>query len=286
MKRKSPLVEHLSLKNARDRHLRLTRMISRADKLGDPAEVGAFNLPLDKTCCADPRHGRPTASALCCALCYLWKMIEGRLTVMERSRLNWEIAKRGDFAYLLAGAIIRAALRFFRLHDFGDFFSTAYIEEINRVIRICDHVAFWCYTRAWRHEEFIEPLTRLAAMSNMSVLLSADRHTGMPPNIPNTRVAWLADNDAEAPPEKVHVVFRATRERTPDGYCPVLRTLGGSPVCVHEDGVYSPTALCRTKSGRFRKRKVGPPDCVSCGRCMFKTRAACTVDEFALGRTA
>ncbi len=286
MKRKSQLVEYLRRENGQARQLRMTGMTSRADKLGDPAEVGAFNLPLDKTCCADPRHGCPTASALCRALCYYWKMIEGRSTVVKRARLNWEIVQREDSYLLLAGAIIRRRLRFFRLHDFGDFFSTAYIEHINRVVRICDHVTFWCYTRAWRYEEFIEPLTRLAALPNMSLLLSADRHTGMPPAIPSARVAWLANNDAEETTEKVHVVFRATRERTPDGYHTELRFLGKSTVCIHEDGVYSPTELYRTKSGRFRMRKAGPPDCVSCGRCMFKTRAARACGESDSGQAA
>ena len=111
----------------------------------------------------------------------------------------------------------------------------------------CDHVEFWCYTRAWKLNEMVSALTSLAALPNMSMLLSFDRSMTMPPLIPNTRLAWLADTDAEIPQAESAVVFRARRNRDSIP----LKVLGDSLVCPHENGTPG-----------------GPLDCVTCRVCL------------------
>lgn len=268
------LAKYLLREHERNPELRIRTMLSTAEKLGDTRIVMALNLPLSKTCCAERDDGFEIASPVCRANCYYWKMIEGRSTVAKRADLTFEIMQREDAHLLMAGAIGLASVSCFRLHDFGDYFSVPYIETIDRVIRICHDIGFGGYTRGWRVDDFIDPLARLAALPNMHLLLSADRLTGMPPAIPNTRVAWLADSDADLPPERVHVIFRASGERTPDGYETELTALDGSPVCPHESGVFSETEPAVDKRGRVRKKRLGPPDCVSCRRCLFRTHTA------------
>ncbi len=269
----SNLVTYLMRVDARSPQLRVSKMLSVASKLGDPKQVKAFNLPLESTCCSDDPSDT-IASSVCRARCYYAKMVEGRDTVAERARLNFQLAQRTDFQLLLAGAIIKAGVQLIRLQDFGDFYGAEYVKKIAGVAKTCSDVRFLAYTRAWRRSELVEALKKFAALPNVNLLLSADSETGIPPPIPNTKVAWLADHDGAEPPVPVHVVFRASHEKTPDGYRTPCTKLNGSTVCLHEDGRYSATKKTRNSSGRERKAKIGPPDCVTCGFCMFKTGAA------------
>jgi len=273
---RSPMVESFFRADRAFPNLGLRSMLGTAEKLGDPRIVRTFSMPLWRTCCADAGSSCAVASSVCRARCYFWKMTEGRENVAQRAERNWLIAQRDDFPRRFAAAVIRSHVECVRVHDFGDFFSVAYIEAIARVVRICREAHFWCYTRAWRVSELIEPFTKMAAEPNFSLLLSADRETGLPPNIPNTRVAWLADDDGAAPSVPVHVVFRATGERTADGDDTPLIRLGGSPVCPIENGLYSETEM--DAYARTRKRKIGPQDCVACGFCLFKEERSRTLE--------
>src|SRR5262249_35792898 len=55
----------------------------------------------------------------------------------------------------------------------------------------------------------LEALTELAALDNVSVWFSADRDTGLPPEVPErVRVCWLMVEEDDHPPQPVNLVFR------------------------------------------------------------------------------
>ena len=264
--------------------LGLNTMLGSAEKLGDKHDVRAWNLSPEKTCRQAGNGTIIAASRVCRSRCYYSKMCEGRPRVADRAERNCSIAELDCFDIVLTGAIIQAEVKKVRLHDFGDFFSLAYIKAITKVVDACPGVHFWAYTRAWRKPEYVEPLTKLASFSNMSLLLSADRETGIPFKIENTKVAWLADTDFDIPPEKVHVVFRATSERV-CGVKPCLKTMGESRVCLLENGEYLNTEANGIQvrgNSREKPKKVGPKSCVNCRICLFKVNAGSDSTESTL----
>lgn len=115
---------------------------------------------------------------------------------------------------------------------------------------------FLAYTRSWRVPAMVDALAELAAVANVSLWLSTDRMSGVPPKIENTRICFLADTDADGPAclgkrvlPKVELVFRASARRST-----VRKTkIDGVRVCPHENG---------------RDTKV---TCITCARCLFKT---------------
>lgn len=241
--------------------LGLKTMLSTTVKIGDPRVVKTLTLPLARTCCADPDGCGTIASAACRATCYFWQMSAGRPEVAQRAEKNWLIAQRDDFDLVLSVAIKRANLQYFRPLDFGDVFSVVFIDALTRAARICSNVSCWLYSRGWQRPEFVEPLARLAELGNVCMNLSADPITGMPPAIPHTRVAWFAPHDSAVPPAPVDIVFRGSRQKTPDGYAMPLPTLGGSVVCPHQNGIYSSTNVVIDIRGRTKKKKLGPAGC-------------------------
>ncbi len=233
--------------------LKIKTMLSIDEKVGTKQFALAWNLPLDKTCCADRDR---IASSTCRAICYCHNQVKDRKHIYPAQLRAFEIAERLDFAEIMTGAIHHAAVPNFRLHSFGDFFSLEYIEAWISIATECDGVTFLAYTRAWRVSEWIPALTDLAAMPNMNLLLSFDRDTGVPPDIAGTTLAWLAATDNDSPPVEAHVVFRGTAERTPERppnrrHYPLSR-IGRSPVCPHDNG------------------KPRTADCVNCRHCFYK----------------
>ncbi len=232
---------------------KIKAMLSIDEKVGSKELVRAWNLPLDRTCCAKPDT---IASSTCRAICYCHNQIKDRKHIYPAQLRGLAIAERADFADIMIGAIHASAVPNFRVHSFGDFFSLSYIEAWTNIVEECDGVAFLVYTRGWRVPDWIPALTRLAMLPNMHLLLSFDRDTGIPPVIPGTAIAWLAATDNDLPPVKAHVVFRGTAERTPDRppnrrYYPLTR-IGSSLVCPHDNG------------------QPRTADCVGCRHCFFK----------------
>lgn len=210
----------------------LVGMLRPNDKIGDAARV--FNLPFPQTCCG--------ASLVCRGRCYALGLLGDRLEagIMERAEKNFRVSQREDFPYLLAGAIeSERGIRFVKAHGWGDFYGADYIRAWARVAALVPSVQFWSYTRAWRKAELVAPLAELASRLNFSLLLSADRETGLPPAIPATRVAWLADTDFDCPPAPVFIVFRGAVNCDSET---VLR-IADSLVCPTQNGT-SNTITC------------------------------------------
>lgn len=213
--------------------LRIATMLSTVTaKLGPPRKVRAWNLPLERTCCADGTDVYPVATPVCRAVCYGNRMKDREKTTLRRARLNFQIATRDDFATLMIGAVTESNAEFFRIHSIGEFFSERYIRDVEEVVTTCQNVSFWAYTRAWRNPALIPSLAKLAALPNMRLWLSADNYSTDVPEIPNTRIGWLAQHDEDLPPDQAKLVFRAAldRDRLP------LPVLGSAIVCPHEDG--------------------------------------------------
>lgn len=237
--------------------LQVGKMLSNARaKIGATRVVRAFNLPLTKTCCA---KGSGIASPACRAVCYCWNQYKDRTSLLIQQERNLRISQRPDFPQLMAGAILsHRTLTTFKFHVFGDIYSVPYARKIAKIVELCPHILFFAYTRSWRVKAFLPALKELASHDNMNLLLSYDDTTGSPPKIKGTALAWMARTDANVPPRKSLIVFRATDERTMDrppkrDYLPLTR-IGGTTVCPHENG--------NSKNVK----------CVTCRLCFFKDR--------------
>lgn len=247
--------------------LQIRKMLSNDGKVGAPCHAKAWNLPVHRTCCAEPDK---IASWSCRAVCYCFQHADRKYLVPMQERA-FEISKRDDFPDILIGAIHDSTVSTIRIHSFGDFSSLKYVEAWTQVVKECDGVQFLAYTRAWRVGELIPALSELAALSNMNLFLSFDRDTGVPPRIPQTKLAWLACTDNDPPPVKVWVVFRATDERTPERpphrrYYSLVQlgtSLNEQFVCPHENGLYAPGT----------KQQSATEDCVTCRKCFFKEKS-------------
>lgn len=238
-------------------------MLGQSSKLGLRRYAAAFNLPLRLTCC----DGRGIASSVCVSVCYYHKMLEGktykdanngRTDLEERAERNFVISQRDDFRELLIAAIHKRRVQLVRIHSFGDFYSSQYVSDWIRSIRSCRRITFLAYTRSWQLPEMIPSLTALAAERNMNLLLSFDPETGVPPEIPNTRRAWLATDDRKLPPVKSLIVFRSTKEKDQTTRrLTVVTSMNNCTVCPHQNG--------RAFSGKNAT-------CLTCRICMFHER--------------
>lgn len=122
-----------------------------------------------------------------------------------------------------------------RLHVSGDFYSPEYVDKWADIVRRCPSQRFWAYTRSYRVSGFDAAFRRLAALTNISLWYSLDKATGYPAVIPErVRTCYLAVDDDDANsirPEAVDLLFRDYPSRTS-----VLTSVGGKPVCPHENG--------------------------------------------------
>ncbi len=214
----------------------LVGMLTPNAKIGDAARV--FNLPFPATCCG--------ASVVCRGRCYALGLLGDRLEagIEARAEKNFRVSQRKDFPYLLAGAIeSERRIRFVKAHGWGDFFGADYIRAWAHAADLCPGVAMWAYTRAWRVPELLAPLAELASRPNFSLLLSADRDTKLPPAVPGTRVAWLADTDFDCPPAPVFIVFRGAVNCDSE---PLVR-MADSLVCPTQNGTLNTLTCDRCK---------------------------------------
>ena len=125
--------------------LNISGCLSVTSKIGPEEHVKTFNLPLESTCCEAENR---IASPVCQAVCYCHKMMEWP-SVKARAKKNFELTKLDSFSRIMTGAMLDAAPTHMKLHAMGDFFSAVYIEAWTQVMVECDHVSFWCYSRAW-----------------------------------------------------------------------------------------------------------------------------------------
>jgi hypothetical protein len=191
------------------------------DKIG--GKIFAFNLPAGSTC--------PGQSAAC-ASCYAQR---GRWlfpNVSDALAWNYRMARRKFFVEEMTEELRRRRVKVLRLHSSGDFFSEDYVRRWVTILSRSPSVTAYAYTRSWRVPSILPALVELAALDNFRLWFSADADTGMPPEVPpGVRVAWLQEDEGDAIPAGVDLVFRVHRLRkTP------RKKIGLSLVCPTEQG--------------------------------------------------
>lgn len=236
-------------------------LLSNSSKFGTASEACVFNL-LPKDAC---KYG--IATELCMGSCYTFRMVADRPGSYRYIEKNFALSKRADFATRMIYHIRLANVPDFRIHSSGDSYNDEYLHAWITIVEACEEVKFTAYTRAWRIKEVIPGLTKLASLPNMNLWLSEDAETGRSPALPETRIAWLADNDGQIPPDHAKLVFRATVERLTELYVEKgilkakrrftpLKTMGKNvTVCPHENGLPDM-----------------PATCVECRICMWRTK--------------
>lgn len=205
-------------------------------KLGISGSVWCFGIPAGTTC--------PGSTELCRSKCYAMKGFYRMGNVKESLEKNRLATLEDDFADRMVAEIQKVKAEKFRIHTSGDWLSPAYVLKWDEIVARCPDTVFWAYSRSWSVAGFARPLAKLAKRPNMRLWYSADRETGYPDRLPaGVRVAYLADSDEDArkiDPKRVRLIFRDVPERKT-----VLLSVGGRPVCPHENGRHS-NLTCET----------------------------------------
>jgi hypothetical protein len=191
------------------------------DKIG--SKIHSFNLPAGSTC--------PGQSAAC-ASCYAQR---GRwLFPAVRDALTWNyrMARRKFFVEEMTEELRRRRVKVLRLHSSGDFFDPVYVAKWVSILSRSPSVTAYTYTRSWRVPTIMPALVELAGLDNFRLWFSADADTGMPIEIPpGVRVAWLQEDEGDAIPAGVDLIFRVHRLRkTP------RKRIGLALICPTEQG--------------------------------------------------
>jgi hypothetical protein len=191
------------------------------DKIG--SKIYAFNLPAGSTC--------PGQSAAC-TNCYAQR---GRwLFSSVRDALAWNLraAGRQYFVEELVEELRRRRVRVLRLHASGDFYDAAYTQKWIDILARSPNVVAYAYTRSWRVPSIMPALVELAGLENFRLWFSADADTGMPIEAPpGVRVAWLQEDEDDAIPAGVDLIFRVHRLRKMP-----RKRIGLSLICPTEQG--------------------------------------------------
>lgn len=188
----------------------------------------------------------PGETELCRSRCYAKQGRYHMSNVKAALHRNMKFTRSSRFAAWMIGEITWLHARVIRVHVSGDFYSEAYVEKWEEIVRACPDAVFYTYTRSWRVDDIFPSLLRLAKASNVYMWWSTDRETGPAPVVPGVRSAYMAidDADASSAPPGSDLVFRV-RPKT------VMTMANGVPVCPVE-------------TGRQHETK---PTCSTCGLC-------------------
>jgi hypothetical protein len=101
----------------------------------------------------------------------------------------------------MVAAIHDSGTRYFRVHDSGDTFSTAYAECWLEVCRRLPAIRFWIPTRAWQQpsgalpvfDPLLAALRQLASLPNVTVRPSALNFGDLPPIVAGLHADSTAD---------------------------------------------------------------------------------------------
>ena len=167
---------------------------------------------------------------------------------------NLEAARAGDFVARAVAELRGRKARLLRIHSSGDFYDAAYVRAWEDILTQVPDLEAWAYTRSWRVPELLVGLTALAKLPNFRLWFSADRDTGMPPEVEGVRVCLLRDGDEPFPdPEgRVDLVFPTRRK----GRSPAKRlALPLAP---------EPALICPAYQGTAATAHVTCEDCRLC----------------------
>lgn len=191
-----------TLTRSKDR--KVTNLVSPNGKTAVLAN--AFGLP------SGTAFSCPGATSFCERICYAGKLEKIYSGVKNVLVSNWE-ALQGLSTIAMSGLLgemveefsaecdKRGAVKEFRIHWDGDFFSRDYAEAWARVCRAFPDVNFWVYTRSFTGPVFVVDI--LVGIPNLTVYLSADPVNIVEANrvaaeYPGVFIATVADTFAEA----------------------------------------------------------------------------------------
>jgi ferredoxin len=224
------------LKLSKDR--KVTNLVTPNGKQASIANT--FGLPAGRA------FSCPGATSVCESVCYAGKLEKVYTGVRNVLLHNWNLLKDADEqrAYDLLSEMVadfvatcerRGAVKLFRIHWDGDFFSVPYTRAWERVIRENNTVLFWVYTRTdWAAR-------MLQGIPNLSLYFSTDSENapvGETLRGEGIRLAFLADN------------FQAGQAR--------MKELVGKP-----------GARCPENTGQVPLISTNGSACVACGLCVY-----------------
>ena len=205
-------------------------MVRGNNKLGK--DIWHWSLPADKKICT-------TASDLCASFCYAKRGHYRYDNVQASLWANYDRTRESGFVSSILDDIRKNAIDLLRMHASGEFYEPPYVRKWIHIASRARRTLFFGYTRSWRKEPFIQPLTDLAKQPNVRLWLSSDRETGPPPEMLHTRVAYMQVGDDDIPQFPVDLVFRTKRK-------PTRKRVSGVLVCPVENGTTKTTCqACR-----------------------------------------
>lgn len=209
-------------------------------KLG--SAIFTFSLPAVATC--------PGRTAACSAVCYATRGHFRRPSVQEKFAANLKATRRKNFVERMVMELDILRAKKVRIHVSGDFYSQRYIRKWRQIVRRLPWVRFYAYTRSWRVPRLVNELEALASLPTVSIWLSADAQTGMPPKKWSWQAGtcYLAADDADlVEDDRIDLFFRErpTTER---------KFVGRAMVCPNEQGLEKSKAI----------------SCSSCNFCLSK----------------
>jgi len=155
---------------------------------------------------------------------------------------NYQFSATDEFVPWMLGVFDAFEPITFRQHVAGDFYSAEYVSKWIEIVGRTRNTKHFAYTRSWRDPEILRELKKLAKFPHMKLWFSADVDTGRPPDVPNTRKAWLARDVAEEEltPEWADLVFRNETKT-------LRKHINGVQVCPVEIGLETENKLTCTK---------------------------------------
>jgi hypothetical protein len=161
--------------------------------------VWSWSIPPVITC--------PGSTETCEKTC---RALRGPLSEKVRQRLvdNYALASDPSFAKVIEAEITEHQIGTVRVHVTGDFFAYCYTEQWLRITRACPRTQFTAFTRSWRIPTVRPVLDELAIRRNVRLWLSADRETGVPPDIAGALVAWTVADDRDPIPPQADRIYR------------------------------------------------------------------------------
>ena len=131
-------------------------------------KVGIFNLPPKKTCtptqwCLSGNNGKPK--------CYALRNNFLLPNVIKGMEDRYQESLQDDFVQRISDEINHKAIKYFRIHSSGDFYSKEYVQKWIKIAQNCPNTLFRSTTR---RRDLSSTLRQLNSLSNVIIRESLD----------------------------------------------------------------------------------------------------------------
>lgn len=174
------------------------RLLTQTTKMPGPS----FSLPAHLAC--------PRENGSICDSCYASKgcYVYSSTRNAQRARFDWTVTSmrtrdgRQLWVDVMVSSIHQSGCKYFRVHDSGDMFSTAYAESWYQVCKQLPEVKFWIPTRAWQQpsgplpvfDPVMNTLRAMARLPNVTIRPSALNFRDKAPSVPGLHAGTTADH--------------------------------------------------------------------------------------------